>query len=216
MQVYKGIILTGGIGYDSNIYLIDNEVLVDTGTGIFFNEIKEELENLKIDLKGIHTIVNTHCHFDHSGGDKNFRDLCKAEIAIHEEDKEALETGEGTLAELFGKKQKTVTVDRVLREGDKIKTKNFKFVVISTPGHTKGSICLYEKNKKILISGDTLFADSVGRTDFPTGDRESLIKSLKKLSKLNITYLFPGHGMPKIGGINFLIEHMIARLERNR
>ncbi|MEM5835271.1 MAG: MBL fold metallo-hydrolase, partial [Candidatus Aenigmatarchaeota archaeon] len=193
MQVYKGIILTGGIGYDSNIYLIDNEVLVDTGTGIFFNEIKEELENLKIDLKGIHTIVNTHCHFDHSGGDKNFRDLCKAEIAIHEEDKEALETGEGTLAELFGKKQKTVTVDRVLREGDKIKTKNFKFVVISTPGHTKGSICLYEKNKKILISGDTLFADSVGRTDFPTGDRESLIKSLKKLSKLNITYLFPGH-----------------------
>ncbi|MEM7816878.1 MAG: MBL fold metallo-hydrolase [Candidatus Aenigmatarchaeota archaeon] len=214
MQVYKGIILTGGIGYDSNIYLIDNEVLVDTGTGIFFNEIKEELENLKIDLKGIHTIINTHCHFDHSGGDKSFRDLCKAEIAIHEEDKEALETGEGTLAELFGKKQKAVTVDRVLKEGDKIKTKNFNFVVISTPGHTKGSICLYEKNKKILISGDTIFADSIGRTDFPTGNQESLLKSLKKLSKLNIMYLLPGHGIPKVGGIYFLLKQMISRLER--
>lgn len=214
MQVYKGIILTGGIGYDSNIYLIDNEVLVDTGTGIFFNEIKEELENLKIDLNGIHTIVNTHCHFDHSGGDKNFRDLCNAKIAIHEKDKEALETGEGTLAELFGKKQKAVTVDYVLKEGDKIKTKNFNFVVISTPGHTKGSICLYEKNKKILISGDTIFADSVGRTDFPSGSLEDLIKSLKKLSKLNIMYLLPGHGIPKIGGIDFLLKHMISRLER--
>lgn len=214
MQVYKGIILTGGIGYDSNIYLIDNEVIVDTGTGIFFNEIKEELENMKIDLNRIHTIVNTHCHFDHVGGDKNFRDLCNAEIAIHEEEKNALETGEGTLAELFGKKQRAVTVDRVLREGDRIKTKNFNFVVISTPGHTRGSICLYEKNKKILISGDTIFADSVGRTDFPTGSLEDLIRSIKKLSKLNITYLLPGHGLPKISGVDFLIKQMIFRLEK--
>lgn len=214
MQVYNGIILTGGIGYDSNIYLIDNEVLVDTGTGIFFNEIKEEFENLKINLKEIHTIVNTHCHFDHCGGDKSFRDLCKANIAIHEKDKEALETGEGTLAELFGRKQKAVTVDWVLREKDKIKTKNFTFIVISTPGHTPGSICLYEKEKKILITGDTIFGDSVGRTDFPRGSFEDLLKSIKKLSKLNVTYLLPGHGNPKIGGVDFLFKQMISRLER--
>ena len=214
MQIYKGIILTGGIGYDSNIYLIDNEILVDTGTGIFFKEIREEFENRKIDLKEIRAIVNTHCHFDHTGGDKNFRDLCNAEIMIHEKDKEALETGEGTLAELFGKKQKAVTVDRALKEGDKIKTKNFTFVVISTPGHTPGSICLYEKNKKILITGDTVFADSIGRTDFPNGDLKAMKNSIEKLSKLNVYYLLPGHGMPKIGGVDFLFKQIIARLEK--
>lgn len=212
MQVYKGILLTDGIGFDSNVYLIDNEILIDTGTGVFFNQIKEELENLKIDAKEIHMIVNTHCHFDHVGADKNFRDLCKAEIAIHRDDKKALETGRGTLAELFGKKLRTITVDKVLEDGDKIKTKNFSFRVISTPGHTRGSICLYESRKKILISGDTLFADGIGRSDLPNGDRKALKESLKRLSKLDIVYLLPGHGMPKINGIDFLFKQILVRM----
>ncbi len=213
MQVLKGIILTGGIGYDSNIYLIDKEILVDVGTGIFFNEIKEEFENLGIDFEKIHTIINTHCHYDHVGADKSFRDLCKAEIAIHKNDKDAIESGNGTLAEYFGKKMKSVTVDKILNENDKIKTKNFTFTVISTPGHTPGSICLYEKNKKILISGDTIFADSIGRSDLPNGNKEDLKRSIIKLSKLDVKYLLPGHGMPKIGGVDFLFKQILARIK---
>jgi hydroxyacylglutathione hydrolase len=209
MQVYRGIILMGGVGYDSNIYLIDGELIVDTGTGIFFPEVKEELE-LTYDISKITTIVDTHCHFDHTGGNKKFRDWLKAEIAIHEGDKKSLETGANTMAEAFGEKARTVTVDRILKNGDKIKTTNFSFDVIWTPGHTLGSICLYERKKKILISGDTLFADGVGRTDFPNSDSNQLYKSLKKLSEIPITYLLPGHGMPKIGGINFMIRQSIA------
>jgi len=215
MQVYKGILLMNGVGFESNMYLIDKEVLVDTGTGLFFPQIRENLINLGIDPKKIKLIVNTHCHFDHVGGDKSFRDLCNAEIAIHENDAQALEEGDNnlTLATMFGKKMKSITVDRRLKERDRIKTSNFCFEVIHTPGHTPGSICLYESKKKILISGDTLFSDGIGRSDLPGGDSDLLRESLKKLSKLKITYLLPGHGMPKTGGVNFLLKQILARMK---
>ncbi len=204
-----------GVGFESNMYLIDKEVLVDTGTGLFFPQIRENLINLGIDPKKIKLIVNTHCHFDHVGGDKSFRDLCNAEIAIHENDAQALEEGDNnlTLATMFGKKMKSITVDRRLKERDRIKTSNFCFEVIHTPGHTPGSICLYESKKKILISGDTLFSDGIGRSDLPGGDSDLLRESLKKLSKLKITYLLPGHGMPKTGGVNFLLKQILARMK---
>jgi len=204
--------LMGGVGYDSNVYLIDGELIVDTGTGLFFPEMREEIE-LIYDISKITNIVDTHCHFDHTGGNKKFRDWLKAEVAIHENEKRFLERGICTMAEAFGEKARTVTVDRALKDGDKVKTKNFSFEVIWTPGHTPGSICLYEKKKKILISGDTLFEDGIGSTDFPGSNKEQLYKSLKKLSSLPIDYLLPGHGMPKIGGVNFMIKQntMVSR-----
>jgi len=203
----------GGVGHDSNIYLIDNELLVDTGTGVFFPQMKEEILNLGIDPKKIKMIVNTHCHFDHTGADKKFRDFLKAKIAIHKADKKALETGDGTLAEMFGQTPRAITVDKTLKDGSKIKTKNFTFEVISTPGHTPGSICLYERDKGILISGDTLFADGVGRTDLPGGDKKAMKKSIKRLSELKIKYLLPGHGMPKMSGVDFLIKQILIRMK---
>lgn len=209
MQICKGFILMGGVGNDSNVYIIDGELVVDTGTGLFFNEMKEEIE-LMFDITKLKNIVNTHCHFDHTGGDKKFRDWLKAEISAHEADQQSLETGINTLSKIFGETAKTVTVDNVLRNGSIIKTANFSFEIISTPGHTPGSICLYEKKKKLLVSGDTLFENSIGRTDLPGGSQSQMLKSLKKLSKYNIEYLLPGHGMPKIGGVNFLVKQMIA------
>ncbi len=209
MQVYKGIILMGGVGYDSNIYIVDGELIIDTGTGLFFSEIKEEIENLGYKLDKLKTIINTHAHSDHTGGNKKFRDWLKADVAIHEADRQSIENGKGTMAKEFGLNAKAITVDKALRNGDRVKTKNFSFEVIHTPGHTIGSICLYDKKKKILISGDTLFADGIGRTDMPTGSSEDMHKSLLKLSKHSVTYLLPGHGMPKITGVDFLIKQMI-------
>lgn len=212
MQVYKNILLMGGVGYDSNIYLIDKEVLVDAGTGLFFAQIKENMLEMGIKPEKIKLLINTHRHFDHSGGDKKFRDWTKAKIAIHENEKESLEKGKDTLAEYFGAKARSITVDKVLRDGDIIKTKHFTFEVLHTPGHSPGSICLYERDKRILISGDLLFADSVGRADLPGGSLKDLRNSLIKLSKLPITYLLPGHGMPKIGGVSLHIKQMLTQL----
>ncbi|MBS3051234.1 MAG: MBL fold metallo-hydrolase [Candidatus Aenigmarchaeota archaeon] len=208
MQIYRGIELLGGIDPDCNVYLIDGELLVDAGTGIYFGGMKKEIGQL-CDIKNIKLLVNTHCHFDHTGGNKKFQDWLKLSIAAHTGDKKAVETGNGSMAELFGQKSRIMTVNKALRAGAFIKTTNFVFEVMQTPGHTPGSICLYEKNKRILISGDTLFENTVGRTDLPGGDRGQLINSLKALSELQIEYLLPGHGSPKKGGVDFLIKQMI-------
>ena len=214
MQVLKDITLMGGVGYDSNIYIIDGEVIVDTGTGLFFPEIKEEIDN-RFDKKKIRSIVNTHCHYDHTGGNKSFRDWLKAELLVHEEDKKAAESGEGTLSKFFEKTAKVVTMDKALRAGQKIKTKNFSFDVLHTPGHSPGSICLYDRKNKILISGDTLFEDGIGRTDLPGGNKKDMFSSLEKLSKLQINVLLPGHGMPKMSGVNFFIKQMLAQQKQS-
>jgi glyoxylase-like metal-dependent hydrolase (beta-lactamase superfamily II) len=206
MEIIKGIHIVGGTEQDSNVYLIDSEILVDAGTGFYFSDIKKEIERMGAD--DIRLLINTHHHFEHTGGDKKFRDWLKCEIAIHSADKESLESGR-TLSELFGANPKIVTIDKSLRHGLIIKTKNFNFEILHTPGHTPGSICLYDNDKKILISGDTLFADGIGRTDLPGGNAELMLISLKKLSEYPINYLLPGHGTPKISGVNFVIKRMI-------
>ena len=214
MQVYKGIELLGGMEPDCNVYLVDGELLIDAGTGVHFAEIKGQIEAI-CDPHNIRLLVNTHYHFDHTGANKKFRDWLKLAVAIHTSDKKAVEAGQ-TLAELFGHRARIMTIDRTLRVGNIVKTKNFNFEVMPTPGHTPGSICLYEKEKRILISGDTLFENNVGRTDLPGGDHGDLVESLNRLSKLNIEYLLPGHGSPKKGGVDFLVKQMINFLSENR
>jgi len=207
-QILKGIWLVEPLGRDCNIYIIDEEIIVDTGTGSNFSAIKNEIEKY-IDKKKINKIINTHAHFDHTGGNKKFRDWTKAEIFAHKDDKKLIEKGM-TCADLFDEVARAVTVDKELKEGERIKTENFDFRIISTPGHTPGSICLYDKMKKVLISGDTLFDGGVGRTDLPFGNPEDLKKSIDKLSRLDISYLLPGHGSPRFGGIGFLIKQALA------
>jgi glyoxylase-like metal-dependent hydrolase (beta-lactamase superfamily II) len=213
MEILKGVELFGGLGNECNTYLIDGEILIDTGTGKFFHEIKKEIES-KYEIKKIKRIINTHCHFDHTGGNKKFRDWLKAEIFIHSRDKHSIETGTHTMSELFDEMAKTVTADHVLKTGSIIKTTNFKFEVIPTPGHTPGSVCLYENDKKILVSGDTIFNDAVGRTDLPGGSKYELLESLKKLFPYHINYLLPGHGPPKKDGVSFMIKQLFYALER--
>ncbi|MBI2971085.1 MAG: MBL fold metallo-hydrolase [Candidatus Aenigmarchaeota archaeon] len=204
MRILKGIEQLA-FGSDPAIYLIDNELLIDTGSGLFFQEAKQELEQQLLDVK---TIVNTHGHFSHCGANKKFRDWLKAELACHKDDKEAIEGG-GSLA-VPGSTPKMVTVDRTLKEGSVIRTINFTFEVVHTPGHSPGSICLYDKAKHVLVSGDTLFENGVGRTDLPGGSMPVLLDSLRKLSGYKIAYLLPSHGDVKIGGVEFLVKQMIA------
>jgi hydroxyacylglutathione hydrolase len=211
MEIFKGVSIVPGIGNDSNIYIVDNEILVDTGTGEFFHQARKEIEN-SVDPKRLKMIVNTHYHFDHTGGNKKFRDWLHTEIAAHEADRDFIERGK-TLSESFHQVAKIVTVDKELKDGNIIRTENFNLVVIHTPGHSAGSICLYEPEKKILISGDTLFDGNVGRVDLPGGNYNELRFSLEKLNKYNIQCLFPGHGSPKIGGVDFMIKKLLISME---
>ncbi len=213
MRVCENIYLFGGEDGSSNIYVIDDYLLVDTGLEDTFTETLDNMKSEGLSPEEIKIILNTHGHYDHIGGNKKFMELSKAELYASEPDAENIEKGHGTYCDFFNKTFTPSSVDKKLKEGNKIKTPNHTFEVIYTPGHTKGGICLYEPDKKMLISGDTLFANAVGRTDLYGGSEKELIDSLKKLKKLDIELLLPGHGNIVKCGIEKMINEMLKELE---
>jgi len=179
------IVIIEGMGYDSNVYVFD-DVIVDTGTGQNMDYIFGSIKEAGCSVDDLSLIVNTHNHYDHIGGN-HYLDL---DVAMHTNDAHALEEGDQDvlLATMFGKSVEKMKVHRKLEEGDKI----HDFEVLLTPGHTSGSICLYDG--KTLISGDTVFSGGgFGRVDLG-GNMDEMRKSLERLSKLDIKYLLPGHG----------------------
>ena len=195
MEKINNVYCIEGVMADSNSYLIDNTdsdseynyILVDTGTGQSNFNLFSSIREIGIEPEDIDLIVNTHCHFDHVGGNDFFPD---AKIAIHKVDAIALRDpdSELTVSSLFGSIVRRHDVDIELEEGDKIAN----FEVINTPGHTKGGISLYDG--EILISGDTLFSNGgVGRMDIG-GNPLDMKESLMHLKELDVEYLLPGHG----------------------
>lgn len=140
-------------------------------------------------------ILLTHGHFDHIWGSKELRELSQAKLYALEEEKELLEDCNKNVSEQAGRPY-TVKADIYIRDGEELSIANMKCKVIATPGHTTGGCCYYFEEAGFLISGDTLFQESVGRTDFPTGSMASLVRSVK--DKLFIlpdnTKVYPGHG----------------------
>lgn len=151
------------------------------------------------DLK-IKYIVLTHGHGDHIGGLKELKDALNAKIAIHEDDVEMLRDGDKNLSSKMLMGRVEVEPDLILKEGSILEFGNEKAEVIHTPGHTLGGICLVIQDN--IITGDTLFAGSIGRTDLYGGDFDTLMKSIKeKLMKYpDATKIFPGHGSPSTIG----------------
>lgn len=194
MQVADNIFLLNGAGADANVYCIDNEVLVDAGTGFFVEETLEQMERYGIAKSKIDRIVLTHEHFDHVGAAKELKEKLGAKLLAH---KEAKLDGEFTLTEQFDAELNPPEVDERLEEGDGVKTTNYEFKVLHTPGHSPGSISLWDSEKEVLISGDLLFLDGFGRTDIPGGDEDKMTESLKRIKDLgDIETLLPGHGTP--------------------
>lgn len=184
MGKIKNVICIEGLGSDSNSYVIDN-ILVDTGTGMNEGYLASKFKELGIEKDDIETIINTHSHYDHTGG--NYL-IPNAKIAIHELDAPAVENIECPLTVTFHHDIKRHDVDRKIKNGDKFED----FEVIHTPGHTPGGISLFDG--EILISGDTVFADGgFGRLDIG-GNHDQMKNSLETLEKLDVEYLLPGHG----------------------
>jgi len=203
-----------GMNYDSNIYVINGEkpTIIDTGTGLHHKRVISEISK-SINLNKIKQIVLTHEHFDHTGGIKKIKDDINGETKIIAHKKAAIkiERGDSDFARMLGTEFENVPVDLKLKDNDEIKLGDNDFQVLHTPGHTPGCICLYEKNTKSLISGDTVFSyGSFGRYDFPGGSLEELKKSIEKLTKLDIENLYPGHEKIVEGNAN---EHVKRSFE---
>ncbi|NIO22731.1 MAG: MBL fold metallo-hydrolase [Candidatus Aenigmarchaeota archaeon] len=190
---------------DSNIYLLDGDTIIDSGTGSNFVRLYEIFKQMKLDFDNIKNIVNTHMHWDHIGGNGFFKN---AKIHIHEKDSDVLEKGNAEMCNsmYFSGNMHPMKVERKLKEGDEI----FGFKVLHTPGHTAGSICLFDPKDNILVSGDTIFSDGVGRTDLPGGNESDLNDSIEKLSNLNIEAILPGHGEPVLKSGNKAIKNIIS------
>ncbi len=140
-------------------------------------------------------LINTHGHWDHIADDSEIVHLTAAKVAIHQKDAHLLEDPKSVLYELPFRIE-GIRPDIILNDGDVIEVGNLRLKVIYTPGHTLGSICLYEENEKVLFSGDTLFAGTIGRTDLPGGSYDAIMKSIQeKLFTLeDDVVVYPGHG----------------------
>jgi hydroxyacylglutathione hydrolase len=189
VEVHK----VSGAAYDSNVYLVVDErpLLVDVGMSP-----EPTLKNIAryLDPKKIETIVLTHCHHDHTGAAPTLHEATGAKLMINAKEVGALGDDMATLAYMFGKLAPECKPDESLVEGKIIDTGEWKLEVLETPGHSPGSICLYERNAKVLFSGDTVFPDgNIGRTDLYGGNTEELVKSIERLTKLDVDVMYPGH-----------------------
>ncbi len=137
-------------------------------------------------------IVNTHSHIDHTMGNRRMKDLTGAEIIIHERESGSLVNQSPYMVDMFNA-EPSPPADITVREGDFVIIGNVKLKVIHTPGHSPGSISLY--NNGIVFTGDTLFVGAVGRTDLEGGSWETLASSIhEKLFVLpDETIVAPGH-----------------------
>lgn len=182
----SSIVFILGYNYDSNYFWVDDNILVDTGAGLNKEYLFSKLRENNVEPTDIELIVNTHCHFDHIGGNHFFPD---AKVAIHKLDALSIKNKDtlGTSMSVFDNPG-NCRVDIELEDGDEIAD----FKVIHTPGHTKGGICLWDGEN--LISGDTIFAGGgVGRMDIG-GDYQDMKNSVKRLTELDVKNIYPGHG----------------------
>ena len=140
-------------------------------------------------------ILFTHGHFDHLWGANKLRELSGAKIYALDEEKALCEDASVNLSAQFGRSY-TAAADVYVKDGEEITIADMTCKVIATPGHTVGSCCFYFEEAGFLVCGDTIFEESVGRTDFPTGSSSRLIRSIKeKIFVLpDETKLYPGHG----------------------
>ena len=158
-----------GMDFDSNIYLLTGEdpILVDAGTGMHHQDILKWLSSI-VKKGKVRRIVLTHRHYDHTGGAAALARELGAEVLMHPMDAPAVREGDPrqTLSYMFGIHSQPVEVSE-LREGQVLTTGESSYEVVHTPGHTSGSISLYDREAKVLLPGDTVFVRSPRRTPCP-------------------------------------------------
>jgi len=173
------------LNVDSNVYFLEKEkVVIDTGPRAYRKDVELWLSKA-IDFNDVEKVLFTHLHADHIG---NFDLFPKAEFFASKEEIECFKE------DPFG----TVLMEDIAEKFKKAELKELKdfgdLRIIKTPGHTKGSVCIFYEKERILFSGDTLFFNkNIGRLDLPTSAEGEMRNSLNKLAEINFKILAPGH-----------------------
>ena len=139
----------------------------------------------------LHVVANSHGHIDHIFDNAPLVRASHAPLAIHPDDAYRLEGRNN-----YGFEVERSVATQELREGEQVRIGDLVFDILHTPGHTEGSVCLYEERRALLLSGDVLFAGSFGRTDLPGGNDEQMVASLARLAREipPAVRVLPGHG----------------------
>jgi glyoxylase-like metal-dependent hydrolase (beta-lactamase superfamily II) len=216
MKLTENIYLVGGNAYgysaagDCNIYMIDcggSLAIVDTGGGKGVSPIIGNIERMGFNADDLEVAFISHCHYDHIGGNKEFKEATGCRIAAHEAEKEDLEgLGELTLYSIAlenGLRFDPAKVDTVLRGGESVKVGGVEFRVVHTPGHSPGGISLLieDGGSRCLFPGDTASAN--GKLGFINGPGFVLPdwkSSIKAMMALEPDMMFPGHGTFVLSG----------------
>ena len=182
-----------------NTYLLYNEfnecLIIDPGC--YFPEEKDELKSF-ITQSGLtaRMLLNTHCHLDHVFGNKFIAETYELTLQLHEKEKHMLELAP-TSGLMYDMPFDNYVGEYIyVKEGDIVKLGDDELKVIEAPGHSPGHICFYCAKQNFVISGDVLFNRSIGRTDLPGGNLETLLKNIReKLFVLpDETIVYSGHG----------------------
>lgn len=197
MKIEKFVI--GMMG--TNCYLVTREetkqaVVIDPAACPPYLVSHIKREGLKVEA-----ILLTHGHFDHIMGIDEMRKEFPVPVYAHESEKETLTDPSLNLSAHYSEGY-TFRDAVCLKDGQVLEVAGFSFKVLHTPGHTPGGVCYYEEKEKVLFSGDTLFQNSVGRTDFPNSSTSDLVRSVReKLMCLpDDVHVYPGHmGETEIG-----------------
>lgn len=178
---------------EGNCYIVYNEdsreaMIIDPG-----DEPDRIMDLIRKDGISVKYIVCTHAHFDHVGAIPDLKQETGAKIIMHEDESQVYEAAKKMAAMWGFYIEDMPKPDIFVQEGDHIELGDMKFEVMHTPGHSPGSMCLYGHG--ILFSGDTVFAGSIGRTDFPGGSLENMRKSFRRIISLpEETEILSGHG----------------------
>ncbi|SHE65422.1 MBL fold metallo-hydrolase [Schwartzia succinivorans] len=178
---------------DVNCYVISD----DNGIGAVIDpggNAERILAYIKKENLDIRYVLNTHGHGDHIGADDAVRDGTGAPLYIHAADADMLTDARKNLSAFMGYQALARPADVLLHGGEEITVGDIKLKVVCTPGHSAGGVCFVGDG--FVFSGDALFADSIGRTDFPGGSQSELVSSIKRELMVlpDETEVYPGHG----------------------